>query len=170
MINVECSVVYKEWLKEKHLIKRSFLVNLVKTIFRIIIGFKKYKNDYYLEIIFDSAKNNNSRKKKFKKQDELADVLTFSYDFSNNFKFFEAESNFVGNDYVLGEIYLGYENIINDSVKLNKSFNDHTTHLLVHGILHSIGYDHIICGKERLEMEELEKKVLKHLNIKNPYL
>ena len=51
----------------------------------------------------------------------------------------------------------------------NKKFNDHLTHLILHAILHLIGYDHE-NDEEAKEMESLEIKILKKLKIKNPYL
>ena len=49
-----------------------------------------------------------------------------------------------------------------------KSFKDHFLHLLVHGFLHLLGYNHDNKRNEK-EMEELEINYLSELNIKNPY-
>ena len=49
-----------------------------------------------------------------------------------------------------------------------KSFRDHFLHLLVHGFLHLLGYNHDNERDEK-EMEELEVNYLSKLNIKNPY-
>ena len=49
-----------------------------------------------------------------------------------------------------------------------KSFKDHFLHLLVHGFLHLLGYNHDNKRTEK-EMEELEVNYLSKLNIKNPY-
>ena len=45
---------------------------------------------------------------------------------------------------------------------------DHVTHLLVHGTLHLLGYDHI-DDKDATKMERLEAQVLATLGIKDPY-
>lgn len=50
----------------------------------------------------------------------------------------------------------------------NKSLEAHFAHLVVHGVLHLLGYDHIEI-QEAAEMERLEIKVLSQLGYKNPY-
>ena len=49
-----------------------------------------------------------------------------------------------------------------------KSFADHATHLVVHGVLHLAGYDHMKARDARV-MERLEIAVLKRLGVANPY-
>ncbi|MCB1722032.1 MAG: rRNA maturation RNase YbeY, partial [Alphaproteobacteria bacterium] len=47
-------------------------------------------------------------------------------------------------------------------------FEDHATHLIVHGLLHLLGHDHIEEADAQI-MESLEIEILRTLNIKNPY-
>ncbi|MBX2833518.1 MAG: rRNA maturation RNase YbeY [Micavibrio sp.] len=68
----------------------------------------------------------------------------------------------------LGDVILSYETIYREAKEQNKSFYDHTTHMLVHGTLHILGHDHII-DSEAEEMEALEIKILEALDVKNPY-
>lgn len=49
-----------------------------------------------------------------------------------------------------------------------KTFQDHLTHLTIHGFLHLLGYDHEI-EKEAEVMEALETQILARLNIDDPY-
>jgi probable rRNA maturation factor len=51
----------------------------------------------------------------------------------------------------------------------NKSFENHFLHIVVHGILHLLGYNHI-DDKEALIMQDLEVEILQTLCIPNPYL
>jgi len=50
----------------------------------------------------------------------------------------------------------------------NKTFSDHATHLVVHGVLHLAGHDHIRACDAKV-MEALETKILHRLGIANPY-
>lgn len=68
----------------------------------------------------------------------------------------------------LGDVVLAYETIMREAVEQSKDFHDHVTHLLVHGVLHLLGYDHEEDG-EAEEMEALEISILNGLGIKNPY-
>lgn len=69
----------------------------------------------------------------------------------------------------LGDIILALETIENEAKEQGKTFRSHAIHLLVHGFLHLLGYDHIE-DKQAEIMEKLEIKILRKLGISNPYL
>jgi len=69
---------------------------------------------------------------------------------------------------ILGDIVMAYETTLNEAKTANKPLKDHMIHLLVHGFLHLLGYDHEIDAQAEI-MEALEIKILGHLNIDNPY-
>ena len=69
----------------------------------------------------------------------------------------------------VGDIACSYERVHSEALIQNKSFKDHLIHLILHGFLHLLGYDHIL-KKEAAHMEKLEIYMLKFLKIANPYL
>jgi probable rRNA maturation factor len=69
---------------------------------------------------------------------------------------------------LLGDIAFAEETIAREATEQHKSFEDHLSHLVVHGTLHLLGYDHIE-DDEAEEMESLEISILNILNINNPY-
>ena len=70
---------------------------------------------------------------------------------------------------MLGDIVLSFETIEKEAVQQNKSFENHLTHLIIHGLLHLLGRDHL-DEKEAQEMEAEEANLLLNLfKIKNPY-
>jgi len=69
---------------------------------------------------------------------------------------------------ILGDITLARETLEREAADLGKSLDDHFTHLMVHGFLHILGYDHIE-EEEALLMEELETHILAGLGIDDPY-
>jgi probable rRNA maturation factor len=69
----------------------------------------------------------------------------------------------------LGDIALAFETIKREAEEQEKTLEDHFTHIVLHGILHLLGFDHM-NDKEALEMEALEVKLLNLLNISNPYV
>jgi probable rRNA maturation factor len=68
----------------------------------------------------------------------------------------------------LGDIALAYETLAREAEDLGISLADHYRHLLVHGFLHLIGYDHETDG-EAERMEALETKILARLGVADPY-
>ena len=69
---------------------------------------------------------------------------------------------------MLGDVVLAYETVKREAEEQDKGFEDHLAHLLVHGVLHLLGYDHE-DDKQAEEMEALEVEILSRLSIKNPY-
>jgi len=68
----------------------------------------------------------------------------------------------------LGDIALAYETLVRESEEESKALADHFAHLIVHGILHLLGYDHE-DEEEAEDMEALEVKALATLGIADPY-
>lgn len=86
-------------------------------------------------------------------------VLAFPSDISN----IPSET-----DLLVGDIILAWETIRNEARSEKKSLNSHVSHLLIHGFLHLLGYDHQ-SDKTAKDMENLEIVCLEILNIKSPY-
>ena len=68
----------------------------------------------------------------------------------------------------LGDIAIAYETCLREAQQAGLAILDHLTHLLLHGTLHLLGYDHI-DGADADVMEGLEIKMLASLGISNPY-
>ncbi|MGV3491514.1 MAG: rRNA maturation RNase YbeY [Devosia sp.] len=69
---------------------------------------------------------------------------------------------------LMGDIILARETLVREAEEEGVSFEDHFTHLVVHGFLHLLGYDHIE-DDEAEEMEGLETQILASLGIADPY-
>lgn len=70
---------------------------------------------------------------------------------------------------MLGDVVLAYETLCREAEAQSKRVEDHLSHLVIHGVLHLLGYDHIE-DIEAQEMEALEAQLLESLGISNPYL
>lgn len=68
----------------------------------------------------------------------------------------------------LGDIIIAHETVAREAAEEAKTFDHHLTHLIVHGFLHIMGYDHE-TDEEAEEMEDLERKALQALAIDDPY-
>lgn len=88
----------------------------------------------------------------FRGKDKPTNVLSFPSD--------EAEE--------WGDIIVSEPTLRREAEEQQKRFSDHMTHMLVHGMLHLLGYDHEIEA-EADEMEALEITILAELGVENPY-
>lgn len=69
---------------------------------------------------------------------------------------------------ILGDITLARETLIAEANDQGTSLEDHFTHLVVHGFLHILGYDHLTDDEAQI-MEGLETRILASLGIADPY-
>jgi probable rRNA maturation factor len=69
---------------------------------------------------------------------------------------------------ILGSIAFAYEIAEDEAMNQNKQFENHIRHLIVHSILHLLGYDHHNKSKAD-DMESLEIKILSQIGVSNPY-
>jgi probable rRNA maturation factor len=68
----------------------------------------------------------------------------------------------------LGDMALAHETIASEAVTQHKTLEAHTTHLIVHGFLHLLGYDHAQDDAAEI-MEDVERRTLATLGIADPY-
>lgn len=69
---------------------------------------------------------------------------------------------------LLGDIVIAYETVAREAGEQDKTLRDHTAHMVVHGFLHLIGYDHETAA-EAEAMEALERRIAAGLGIRDPY-
>ena len=70
----------------------------------------------------------------------------------------------------LGELIICHDVIVREAAEQEKTVAQHISHLLTHGVLHLLGFDHELGQAEQDEMEQFEIEVLAGLNLPNPYL
>ena len=70
---------------------------------------------------------------------------------------------------MLGDLILAHGVCVREAAEKGVSPADHTSHLIVHGLLHLAGYDHETGEVEAEEMEALERKALALLGLADPY-
>jgi len=68
----------------------------------------------------------------------------------------------------LGDIAIAWETCAREAAETGKPFPDHVTHLVVHGTLHLLGYDHL-RDKDATLMETIEVAILGKLGVPDPY-
>jgi len=70
----------------------------------------------------------------------------------------------------LGELVICHAVVVREAAEQKKTVAQHISHLLIHGILHLLGFDHELGQAEQDEMESFEIAILAELGLPNPYL
>ncbi len=70
----------------------------------------------------------------------------------------------------LGELIICHAVVVREAAEQEKTVVQHISHLLVHGVLHLLGFDHELGQAEQDEMESFEIEILAGLHLPNPYL
>lgn len=100
--------------------------------------------------------------KTYRHIDKTTNVLSFPYeDFPFNAP---AEIQLP----LLGDLVICHDIVVKEAQQQNKTTEAHWAHMVIHGVLHLKGYDHIEDDEAQI-MEALEVSVLKKLNISDPY-
>lgn len=95
----------------------------------------------------------------YRKQNKTTNVLAFPY---------QLPSDIALECPLLGDVIICPEVLENEAIELKKPLLEHWTLILIHGILHLLGYDHIKDDESKI-MQELEIKLLTELGYSNPY-
>ncbi|MGL5837345.1 MAG: rRNA maturation RNase YbeY, partial [Sphingorhabdus sp.] len=98
-------------------------------------------------------------------KDKPTNVLSFPMMEKNELV---ALANTDDGEVLLGDMILAYGVCVAEAEEKGISLTDHVTHLIVHGTLHLLGYDHIDDAQAE-HMEALEVKALASLGLANPY-
>ena len=112
-----------------------------------------------LEMVIRVVDEDESRQlnKRYRGKDKATNVLSFS---------FEAPAGIASCQ--LGDLVICVTVVNREAIEQNKPENHHWAHIVIHGILHLLGYDHINDG-DAMIMEQLEIDLLDKLGISNPY-
>ena len=113
----------------------------------------KIDEDIVVSILLTSNNEIKKLNNQYRKKNEPTNVLSF----------------LINDNPLLGDIILCHSVIKKEALAQKKSIDDHYAHLVIHGYLHLIGFDHT-KNDDELTMENKEIAVLKKLGIKNPYL
>lgn len=115
------------------------------------------KDDAELCIRIVEADESQALNAEYRGKDKPTNVLSFP---------FEVPEDIPLN--LLGDLVICAAVVATEATEQNKQLNDHWAHMIIHGCLHLLGFDHI-NDDEAEEMEALERQLLAKLNIADPY-
>jgi probable rRNA maturation factor len=141
----------------EHLAWQNALENIEETCENTLIAASKFIDNMPkhtgVAVLLTSDEEIRQLNKQFRHKDSATNVLSFPND---------------SDDYI-GDMAMAWQTINKEAQAQDKSLIDHIKHLLIHGFLHLLGYDHI-KDDEAEAMESLEIKILASMKINNPYI
>lgn len=129
---------------------KKYNINFEK-IANAVVGIKYKKSEVSITLVDDDEIH--ALNKMYRDMDKPTNVLSFE----------------LGDDILLGDIYISLDTVVREAKDAKISVEDHVAHMVVHGMFHLLGYDHLTDAQAKV-MESKEIAVLKKLRIKNPYM
>lgn len=120
-------------------------------------GLSKTQSNFELTVRVVDIKESQQLNLQYRQKDKPTNVLSFPFEVPDGI-----ELN------LLGDLVICADVVAKEATEQNKSLYNHWAHLVIHGCLHLLGYDHIE-EEEATEMESLEIELLSTLGIDNPY-
>ena len=139
-------------------LKRAYLKKVIETTLRYI------EVDQNCEIGIACVDTTESQKMNldYRQKDKPTNVLSFSSDLPE-------EVLAMLDAWPMGDLVICIPVVLQEAVEQHKTPIEHFTHMLVHGTLHLMGYDHETSEQDAEEMEALEIQILAKLGFNNPY-
>lgn len=139
-------------------LKRAYIKKVIETTLRYI------DVDQDCEIGIACVDNDESHKLnlEYRQKDKPTNVLSFPSDLPE-------EVLPLLDAWPMGDLVICIPVVLQEAIDQNKTAIEHFTHMLVHGVLHLMGYDHETSEADAEEMEALEIKILAKLGFDNPY-
>ncbi|HUU66953.1 MAG TPA: rRNA maturation RNase YbeY [Methyloceanibacter sp.] len=116
----------------------------------------KIEAPYELTIVLTDDAEMRSLNRQWRDKDAPTNVLSFS------------AGDVPGEPGPLGDVVIAYETAAKEASDDNIALADHVSHLVIHGVLHLLGFDHV-QDDEAERMEDLERRGLASLGIADPY-
>ena len=123
------------------------------------------KKRLLVSVLFTSDSEVHSLNREWRNRDKPTNVLSFPMLERDLLLALEAE----GPPEMLGDVALAYETCAREAEEKGVTLDNHAAHLIIHGLLHLAGYDHVHSDAEAEAMEALEIAALAKMGIADPY-
>ncbi len=118
-----------------------------------------------VSLLFTSDEEVHALNREWRERDKPTNVLSFPMLARADLVHLDPE----GPPEMLGDIALAHGTCAREAAEKGVSLEDHATHLIIHGLLHLAGHDHVESDAEAEAMEKLEIAALAKLGIADPY-
>ena len=128
---------------------KKYKIDFEKIVYAAVLPIHK---DSEVSITLVDDKQIHEINKQYRGIDKPTNVLSFE----------------LGDDVLLGDIFISLDTVEREAKDAGIHVAEHVAHMIVHGMLHLQGFDHLTCSEARI-METKEIEILKSLGYKNPY-
>ncbi len=118
-----------------------------------------------ISVLFTTDAQVHALNREWRARDRPTNVLSFPMQTADELRDLGAD----GPPVLLGDIALAYETCEREAAEKRIALADHATHLLIHGLLHLAGHDHVANAAQADAMEALEIKALAQIGLPDPY-
>lgn len=139
-------------------LKRAYLKKVVETSLRHIAT----QSNCEIGIACVDNAESQQLNLEYRGKDKPTNVLSFPSDLPD-------EMAAILDSFPIGDLVICIPVVLQEALDQQKTPIEHFTHMLVHGTLHLMGYDHETSETDAEEMEALEIEILKKLGFDNPY-
>ncbi len=139
-------------------LKRAYLKKVVETSLRHIAT----QSNCEIGIACVDNAESHQLNLEYRGKDKPTNVLSFPSDLPD-------EMAAILDSFPIGDLVICIPVVLQEALDQQKTPIEHFTHMLVHGTLHLMGYDHETSEQDAEEMEALEIEILKKLGFDNPY-
>jgi len=139
-------------------LKRAYLKKVIETTLRHL----EVKQDCEIGIACVDLDQSQQLNLEYRRKDKPTNVLSFPSEIPEEILPMLAARP-------LGDLVICIPVVLQEAAEQHKVPVEHFTHMLVHGTLHLLGYDHEISDEDADEMEALEIEILAKLGLNNPY-
>lgn len=164
-------MIYVDNRQEKLEVKDS-LIDQLKKVIEFTLKEEEVNIECEISLVFvdnDEIKQINNDTRRINKETDVLSFPMLEYEeqkvFKEMYKDYKfSQSDFDGDELVLGDVVLSLEKALEQSKEFNHSFEREASYLVVHSILHLLGYDHMEDDEKKV-MRSREEEILNKLNI-----
>ena len=140
--------------------RKTEIKKLIKKSVNVCVKEMQYKKKFYISIFVTNNVNMKKINLKYRKKNKVTNVLSFPQN--------EIRSIGKSSVTILGDVVISLEKIFEESQEQRKQFYSHLSHMIIHSLLHLLGFDH--NTKKNYEiMKKKEVSILSKMAIPSPY-
>lgn len=167
---------YKIVIQNISRIKKIPTNNLIKTWINAALN--KYINHAEITVRIVDEDESGHLNQQYRHKQGPTNILSFPYNphdsahkqlATKNENIINTESSSNKNNTLVGDLVICAPIVLSEATSQHKSIESHWAHLIIHGSLHLLGYDHINDQQAHI-MENLEISILHSLGFNNPYI